>query len=369
MVAGLVDSFGLALGWTLFNLTAVERGGLGAAALFNAAMLVGIVLSAPVTTWLARRVPGRTLLTGAATTELALRFVTIGALLAGWPTPAVAAGVVVMYAAAFAGFAAMRAEVAAVDARPRAMTRYGMIILAVEATGAAIAAVLPRAAAVWIIPGYGLSLVPTLLAARRARVVNASTGSVRLPVRVLAGGAGVALLAYGPTLLYVALGTELHGARSVAFAAVAFSLGCLVSPGVAEAVARLRLPATLAWPLWGVGMLAGWVLAPWNIVGLCVAQGLSGICLTAFEGGMDARLAQQAAPGAVTTVLAWTASTRAMGGAVAVRAVPVLVAAPAIGVMASGSATVLALGGVVATAVVSVLAPAGRHRLALAARP
>ena len=55
MVAGLVDSFGLSLGWTMFTLLAVHAGGLADAALYNAAMLVGLVLSAPLTTWVANR--------------------------------------------------------------------------------------------------------------------------------------------------------------------------------------------------------------------------------------------------------------------------------------------------------------------------
>ena len=302
MTAGLVDSFGLALGWTLFNLLAVTRGGLAEAALYNAAMLVGIVLSAPVTSWLARRLPGRRLLAGAASTEAVLRVATIAGLLTGWPGPAVAGGVVAMYVCAFAGFAAMRAEVAAVDARPRAMTRYAMSITAVEATGAGFAALLPidrhRALLVMIIIGYGVSLVPTVRCARRARVTSSAVPARRLPlpVGVLAGGAVIGLLAYGPTLLSVALATELHGQSSVAFSA-----GCLLSSSLVEAVGRWRLPATLAWPMWGITMLFGWIAAPWHVAGLCVAQLMSGVGLTAFEGGMDARIAAESDPGSVTT--------------------------------------------------------------------
>jgi hypothetical protein len=78
-------------------------------------------------------------------------------------------------------------------------------------------------------------------------------------------------------------------------------------------------------------MLAGWLLAPAHLFGLFGAQLLSGLSMTAFEGGMDARIARDATPGTVTTVLAWSAATRALGGAVAVRLLPALVAAPAIG--------------------------------------
>ncbi len=55
LTAGVADSFGMSLGWTVLVLLAVSRGGLAEAALYNAAMLAGVVLSAPVTGWLSRR--------------------------------------------------------------------------------------------------------------------------------------------------------------------------------------------------------------------------------------------------------------------------------------------------------------------------
>src|SRR3982750_969227 len=79
VVAGLVDSFGLSLGWTVFTLVAVATGGLPAAATYNAAMLVGVVPSAPATAWLAARLAGRTLLTVAAAAEVVLRIGTLAA--------------------------------------------------------------------------------------------------------------------------------------------------------------------------------------------------------------------------------------------------------------------------------------------------
>ncbi|MEV4140273.1 MFS transporter [Dactylosporangium sp. NPDC049742] len=357
MVSGLVDSFGLSLGWTVFNLVAVDRGGLALAGLFNAAMLIGVVLSAPVTGRLARHLHGRKLLLLAGGTEGVLRVATLAALLAGWDGKLVAAGIVVMHIAAYAGFAAMRAEVAAVDARPQAMTRYALSIAAVEAAGAGVAALLPLRGhfqlAVFLV--YGLSLVPTILTARRARVrdsggvdagpeparTRARRRRPRLPWPVLAGGGFVTLLAAGPTLLSVALASELHGHTAVAGAAIAFSAGCLLSSSAVSLVDRLLLPIQVTWPLWGVGMLVGWLLAPAHLLGLFFAQFLSGLSMTAFEGGMDARIARDAAPGTVTTVLAWSASTRALGGAVAVRLLPALVAAPAIGLTSGVAAATL----------------------------
>ncbi|WP_426514406.1 hypothetical protein ACPPVO_29605 [Dactylosporangium sp. McL0621] len=171
---------------------------------------------------------------------------------------------------------------------------------------------------------------------------------VRVPLPVLAAGGGIMLLAAGPTLLSVALATELHGQRAVAGAAAAFSAGCLLSSWAVDRVGRLRLPAAVTWPLWGVGMLLGWLLAPAHVAGLFLAQFLSGLSMTAFEGGMDARLAQAARPGTVTTTLAWSASTRALGSAVAVRTLPVLVAAPAVGSVAGVAAVTLSLASLVA---------------------
>ncbi|GAA2627831.1 hypothetical protein GCM10010399_69290 [Dactylosporangium fulvum] len=368
LVSGVVDSFGLSLGWTLFNLVAADRGGLAMAGLFNAAMLTGVVLSAPVTGRLARRLNGRTLLVLAGCTEAALRVATLAALLAGADTWIVAAGVMIMHVAAYAGFAAMGAEAAAVDARPRAMTRYALSIAAVEAAGAGVAALLPlhHGALVAVFCVYGLSLVPTVLTARRARVLSAAAvpeaeggarptrvgrrreqaaarRSLRLPVPVLTAGGLVTLLGSGPTLLSVALASELHGQAAVAGAAAAFSVGCLLSSPAVDAVARLRLSGAVTWPLWGVGMLIGWLLAPAHLAGLFLAQFLSGLSMTALEGMMDARMAREARPGTATTVLAWSASTRALGGAVAVRFLPAVVAAPAIGLASGAAAAVLAL--------------------------
>ncbi|GIJ43790.1 hypothetical protein Val02_06760 [Virgisporangium aliadipatigenens] len=351
---GLVDSFGLSLGWTVFVLLAVRRGGLPEAAAYNAAMLVGVVLSAPVTGWLTRRMNGGPLLRLVSLTEAALRLATIAGLLAGAPTPLIAAGVAVMYLAGYSGYAVMRAEVAAVEATARAMTGYVMTIAAIEAAGAGAAALLPgETVPLWVVAVYVLSLLPAYLSARRARVVATptpgGTARVRLPVWALCGGAGIALLATGPTLLAVALAAELHGQVWVAGAAAAFSVGCLCSSWAVEAVGRLRLPQTVGWPLWGVGMLAGWTVAAWHPVALLVAQFMAGLCMTAFEGEMDSRVAERTRGGAVTRVLAWAASTRALGSALAVRLLPVVVTAQTVGYVAgAGTSALLVCGALVA---------------------
>jgi hypothetical protein len=378
VVAGLIDSFGLSLGWTVFNLLAVMTGGLTAAAMYNAAMLVGVVLSAPATAWLAHRLSGRSLLSGATGVEMVLRVGTLAALLAGWPTVVVAGGVTVMFLAAWIGYAAMRAEVAVADGTPAGMTRYSLGVAAVEAAGAGLAALLPIGAGstltTWPLAGltviYGACLVPTLAVARRARVRSAhsakaeppantrgagsasSAGGGRLPFGLLAVGALIMLFASGPTLLSVALATQLHGPGSVAGSAAAFSAGCLLSSRAVDWINRRQLPISLAWPLWGIGMLAGWAFVPYHVVGLFVAQFLAGLSMTSFEGAMDARIARHAPAGRITTVLAWSGATRAVGSAAAVRLLPMVVAAPAVGLASTIALTMLALGGLAVWALV-----------------
>jgi hypothetical protein len=90
-----------------------------------------------------------------------------------------------------------------------------------------------------------------------------------------------------------------------------------------------------------MGMLAGWIAAPLHVFSVLFAQFLAGLSQTAFEGDMDARAAAEAPPDGVTTALAYSASVRALGGSIAVKALPVLVAAPAIGTAASGAVAVL----------------------------
>jgi hypothetical protein len=390
LVSGVIDSFGMALGWTVLILLAVARGGLAEAALYNAAMLAGVVLSAPVTGWLSRRLTGRTLLRGAAGLEFVLRLAVLYGLIAGMSPWLIAGGIVVMHVAAWAGFAGMRAEVNAVDTSPRSMTRYALSIAAVEAAGTGLAAFLPVGkdgvptgwllAAVFIL--YSGSLLPTFLSARRARITPFATarqvlnpasvgyGVTRPAVsfsaarrsftgpsegrragmshrrfavspKLLAAGGAIMLLSSGPTLLAVPLTTELHGRSWVAGAAVAFSIGCLLSTMAVDVIGKTKLPAVLRWSVWGLGMLIGWMGAPAHAVGVLLAQFLAGLSQTAFEGDMDAKVAAQAPPDEVTTALAYSASTRALGGSVAVRLLPMLVTAQAIGTAVSAAVLIL----------------------------
>ena len=115
VVAGLVDSFGLALGWTTFNLAAVHRGGLEAVGFYGAALLAGVAVSAPVASALARRLSGRELIRVTAVVEAVLRVVSLVALVAGAPGAVVAVCVALYGVAAWTGFAGTPTTVAPVS--------------------------------------------------------------------------------------------------------------------------------------------------------------------------------------------------------------------------------------------------------------
>jgi hypothetical protein len=127
----------------------------------------------------------------------------------------------------------------------------------------------------------------------------------------------------------------------VAGVAVAFSLGCLLSTMAVEIIGKMQVPAALRWSLWGLGMLVGWIYAPMHAIIILLAQFLAGLSQTAFEGDMDSRVAEDAPPEAVTTALAYSASTRALGGAIAVKLLPMMVTAEAVGTVASGAMLIL----------------------------
>ncbi|HEV3013343.1 MAG TPA: hypothetical protein VG499_08725, partial [Actinomycetota bacterium] len=208
----LVDSFGLSLGWTVFSLYVVGRHGLAGLGLCNAAMLVGVALSAPVAARLSVRLDGRALLRVTCVTESVLRVGTFALLLAGAPLVVVAVAVAASNVVAWTGYAGMRAEVAAADPRGAAMTWYMVAVAAIEAAGTATAALLPTGPAglvsggllVAVIAGYGACLVPTWLVAGGALVARATppprAGGLRAVLRggrLLPNGPPNGLLAFG----------------------------------------------------------------------------------------------------------------------------------------------------------------------------
>jgi hypothetical protein len=163
---------------------------------------------------------------------------------------------------------------------------------------------------------------------------------------MLAGGS-VMLVAAGPTLLSVPVTEQLHGGAWVAGSAVAFALGTLFATSAVTVIGRLQLPAVLRWSLWGLLMLIGWIFAPAFAPMVLLAQFGAGLAQTAFEGDMDSRVAAEAGPDSVTRDLAYAASVRALGGAVSVRLLPMLVATPSIGLFASSASLILGITAVV----------------------
>lgn len=380
LAVGLVDSFGLALGWTVFSLALLAERGLGAVGVVNAAMLVGVALSAPVTAALSARWDGRPLLRRASLCESALRLATFGLFLAGAPLAVLAAAAALSHVLAWTGFAVTRAEVAAAVrvgsfGGAATMTTYLVGIAAVEALGAAGAALLPTPRGLVllaVVVVYSSSVLPTAVLARAAVTRRAPRRRLAVPdgaAPFLLGGAGVMLLASGPTLLSVALAAQLHGRGAVAPAAVAFTVGSLLAPFGTARVARSSLSPGLVGTLWGVGMIAGWALAPLSLVGLLAAQLLSGLSMTALEGTMDARVAEDG-PATATAGLAWTAAARALGGAAAAAGAPALIAASSLGAL-SGVVTVLLTGGLALSLTRrhrATPAPAARARVLVGAR-
>ena len=366
MLAGLVDSLCLSFGWTVLMLQVVEVHGLGAAGLLSAAMLLGVALSAPVATRLSRWLDGRRLLRGAASVETVLRIAVFVLLVADAPTFLLASCVCAMNVMAWTGYAGMRAEVAAVSPGTAALTWYGAGVAAIEAVGAAAAALLPLVADVdsrtllTIVMGiYVLGLLPTALVAGGSPVARSTpAGAVsragsRRPTITLPMLAGVVLMfaASAPTLLSVGLAAELHGRSSVALAAVAFTAGSLLAPGIASLVQRRKANGPVVWLLCAFGMIVGWVGAPWGLGMLFVAQVASGLFMTSLEGLLDTSAAARAGSG-VTGALARATAGRAMGSAAATALFPLVLASTGL----TATSAYIAVGLLVALLVVRCLA-------------
>jgi len=89
-------------------------------------------------------------------------------------------------------------------------------------------------------------------------------------------------------------------------------------------------------------MVAGWAFAAWHPAALLVAQFLSGMCMSALEGDMDARVAaDNASSHGVTAGLASAAALRAFGSAAAVALAPRIIAEAGISGLSVALATAL----------------------------
>lgn len=366
MAAGLVDSFCLSMAWTVVVLEVTRRHGLLAAGLCSTAMLVGVALSAPIATWMAHHLDGRRLLRVAGLIEAAMRISVFVLLATGSSVWLIALCITAMNVVAWTGYAGMRAEVAAVTDGAGGLTWYGTIVAAVEAVGIAAGAMLPTGASgrpsdtvlgvVTVV--YVAALVPTLVVAGGSRVPRAARTSLRVgtlarPSAVTVQGALLMLVASGPTLLAVALAAELHGRSAVGPAAIAFTLGSLLAPVVATFLERRGRNVPGWWLLLALGMVAGWVLAPVSVAWLCMAQVLSGLCMTTLEGLLDTT-ASRRRPDAVTAALARSTAARALGSSAGTALLPLAVAAVGL----SRSSAVIA--GVLAFLIVAVHVSRGR---------
>src|SRR5581483_11405627 len=335
-LAGLVDSFGLSVGWTFFNLYALHAQGLAAVGAYNGALFTGVALAAPATGWLTSRLEGRRLLRTTAVVEAGLRVGSFVLLVAGAPTGAIALVVTALGMTAWTGYAGMRSEIASTDRRAGGLARYLAAIAAIEGIGAAVAALVPlsvaqlhgAAALTGIVSLYAAVLIPTFVFAGGSQVVRAldpvGLRTMTRHARAIAGGFAVMLLASGPTFLAVGLATKLHGRPAVAYSALAFLAGSLFAPRLATRLERRRIPAGVLWPALGVAVAGGWIAAPWSIAGLVLAQLAAGVALPALEGTIDAAIAGREHGGRVTAGLAWSGSARALGTAAAVSACPAL---------------------------------------------
>lgn len=388
MAAGVVDSLCLSVAWTVLMLQIVATYGFAVAGLCGGAMLVGVAASAPVAARLATLLTGRGVLHVAAACEAVLRVGVFVLVFGHGPVWMLVACIAAMHVTAWTGYAAMRAEVAAVSPGAAGITWYGTMVAAVEAGGIALAALLPLGIGgaldgplVLVVVAYVLALLPTVVVAfgspvpravahrpqarpgarparrpgMRSSLREAGWEAVRDAVRGVGSaspartGAVLMFLGSAPTLLAVALAAELHGRAAVAPAAVAFVLGSLAAPSFAALVSRARLSVEGAWALCAAGMVAGWALAPGSVALLCLAQLLSGLCMTALEGLLDATAAEQN-PEQVTGAIARATSGRALGAAAGTALLPLAVAVSDLRAVATVLTVVLLAGALVVLA-------------------
>ena len=259
-----------------------------------------------------------------------------------------------------AGVVGLSTAYALPEARPAALTLYGTGVAAVEALGAATAALLPASilhevspTVICIVVVYVFALLPTVLVAGHSRIEpvhDLGRRQVRTrPSLPLVAGVLLMAIASAPTLLAVPLAAELHGRSSVAAAAIAFTIGSLTAPYVAGVLQRRAWNGPTAWILCAAGMVVLWPLAPFSVVVFCAAQLLSGQFMTTLEGLLDATAAKQAR-GPVTGALARATAGRALGSAAGTAALPIGLVAVGLTAL-TGGMTLLLLGAGAASAV------------------
>jgi hypothetical protein len=380
--AGVVDSVGLAFGWTVFLLAVTERDGYAAATAQYAAGLVGVAVSGLVSARLARRLSPRDLLRVLAVAEGICRVGVFGLFWLNAPAAVLAALVAVMNVLAWSAFAAMRTEMSRAQdegaaggggvrggvrggdgGAGRLLTLYAVAILSSEALATGLASVVlsaapPTPVLAVVATVYGLALVPQWLVATGAPR-DRPPAARRTPWRVVALPCGlggvVFLLAGAPALAATVLAYDLYGRDGVLVSAVAFAAGAMGASRVQGVVGRWQPPATPAFAL-GALLVGGWAVSGAGLVGLALAQACAGVAQCALEGDLDARTVARSGPATATSALALASSSRALGGALAVYLLPVVADDVSMALLCS-----LAAGALAVAAVVSLVARGGRR--------
>jgi hypothetical protein len=348
--AGLVDSTGLAFGWTVVLLVVAHQRGLAAAALLTSSSLVGMALAAPFSAWLSAHWSPRHLLQRLAFGEVFTRGSLFAMMAVGGRTAAMAPLAVLTSMIAWSAYAAMRAQVSRVSEEQHGagLTWYAASILASEAVAAGAASLLivhPDALVLLLVGlAYTCSLAPQWWVGAHAEPgppPAARTGSeARTAIRPVLGpavvGAFVFLVAAGPTLMAAVLAYERYGPAGVMVAALSFAAGSLGSARLQARVARIPSP-TLAACLLGAAMVGGWVAFPLGLPALALVMAGVGLTQCCLEGDLDARTLARLEAGHARSVtgLATAASSRAVGGAAAVAVLPAVISAVTLPVAAA----------------------------------
>jgi hypothetical protein len=136
-------------------------------------------------------------------------------------------------------------------------------------------------------------------------------------------GAAVFLLAGAPALLATVLAYELYGSRGVVVSALAFTTCSLAATRLQAVLSGWRPPA-LPLLVLGALLVGGWSMSGHGLIGLAFAQGCAGLAQCTLEGELDSRIVSRSPAGAATAGLAFASSSRALGGAVAVALLPIL---------------------------------------------
>lgn len=350
ITAGAIDSTGLALGWTVFLLIVTAERGLGPASVLTSATLVGMALSAPLSAWASWRMSPRRLLQVLAVGEGACRIGIFVLLSAESRTLVMAPVVVLMSALAWSAYAAMRAEVSRAEATSNgtSLTRYAVAIATSEAIAAAGASLLitrPSAQLMLVVSGvYGLSLAPQWWVGSHAPRTRRQERGFALGLSTIfpacAAGGGVFLVAGGPALMATALSYERYGPLGVVASAGSFAIGSLGATRLQAYVAR-QSSTTASACLLGAVMLGSWATADRSIILLAAGQVCVGLTLCCLEGDLDARVMARIGELPLAASLATASACRALGGAVAVAALPTLLQHAPLMLLASAGAVVL----------------------------